>query len=98
MRVKALMESVYSIVLWDKFPQSEIPFKQFQWFLKINSCQFSNYLIYFVLLMCAFIYSVGTQNFPKNYHFLPFLLKVRNVTFSKNFAHVINRWSLSILI
>ena len=37
---------------------------------------------------------VPKQNFPKNYNFLNTHQEVRNVSFSGNFAYVLNKWSL----
>ena len=48
----------------------------------------------------GFIHLVSTQNFPKNSHFLPLWYArtcayqgVRNVSFSENFAYILNGWS-----
>ena len=48
-----------------------------------------------VLKEYGIIHLVSTQNIPKNQHFLH-LQGIRNVTFSENFASVLNEWPLKV--
>ena len=71
-------------------------------------CPMGKYLfkISIALVPLGVIHLVRTQNFPKNQHFLHLIRTryvfvsggwgwgVRNVSFSENFAYVLNEWSL----
>ena len=62
---------------------------------------YGNFKFHLESKMLLGISSVRLQNFPKNYHFLPPVRigtcayqGIRNISFLKNFAYVLNEWSV----
>ena len=69
----------------------------FKSFATVNLRHENNELLRIYMLKTGVIHLVRTQHFPKNYYFLPSdthtyvcCQGVRNVTFSENFAYVLN--------
>ena len=57
---------------------------------------FVEYFMWKVNETSGIVYLVRTQSFPKNKHLIPLIRarRLKNVSFSENFAYVWNEWSL----